>query len=174
MANLREIKKAFFELSDKEQESILKEIYSFSKDIKEFLNVRLLNDGEELYIEKIRKATESSTFTGMPKAIKVTQVNSILNKAKKSKVKKDTLCEMEWIAFDGYMTSLNDYGGGPESYENKVYDHLKNYLLLLNDTSKNDELDGELDGVKHYLREHTNMYYDHLWELFEEITGESV
>jgi len=170
MANLREIKKAFFELSDKEQESILKEIYSFSKDIKEFLNVRLLNDGEELYIEKIRKATESSTPMGLPKTIKVTQVNSILNKAKKSKVKKDTLCEMEWIAFDGYMTSLNDYGGGPESYENKVYDHLKNYLLLLNDISKNDEL----DGVKHYLREHTNMYYDHLWELFEEITGESV
>jgi hypothetical protein len=130
-----------------------------------------LNDGEELYIEKIRKATESSTPTGLPKTIKVTQVNSILNKAKKSKVKKDTLCEMEWIAFDGYMTSLNDYGGGPESYENKVYDHLKNYLsLLLNDISKNDEL----DGVKHYLREHTNMYYDHLWELFEEITGESV
>ena len=85
MANLREIKKAFFELSDKEQESILKEIYSFSKDIKEFLNVRLLNDGEELYIEKIRKATESSTPMGLPKTIKVTQVNSILNKAKKSK-----------------------------------------------------------------------------------------
>ena len=174
MANLREIKKAFFELSDKEQESILKEIYSFSKDIKEFLNVRLLNDGEELYIEKIRKATESSTPTGLPKTIKVTQVNSILNKAKKSKVKKDTLCEMEWIAFDGYMTSLNDYGGGPESYENKVYDHLKKYLLLLNDINKNEELNDELDGVKHYLREHTNMYYDHLWELFEEITGESV
>ena len=174
MANLREIKKAFFELSDKEQESILKEIYSFSKDIKEFLNVRLLNDGEELYIEKIRRATESSTPTGLPKTIKVTQVNSILNKAKKSKVKKDTLCEMEWIAFDGYMTSLNDYGGGPESYENKVYDHLKKYLLLLNDINKNEELNDELDGVKHYLREHTNMYYDHLWELFEEITGESV
>jgi len=174
MANLREIKKAFFELSDKEQETILKEIYSFSKDIKEFLNVRLLNDGEELYIEKIRKASESSTPTGLPKTIKVTQVNSILNKAKKSKVEKDTLCEMEWIAFDGYMTFLNDYGGGPESYENKVYDHLKNYLLLLCDISKNEELNDELDGVKHYLRKHTNMYCDHIWELFEEITGESV
>jgi hypothetical protein len=174
MANLREIKKAFFELPDKEQQQILKEIYNFSKDVKEFLNVRLLNDGEELYIEKIIKATESSTPTGLPKIIKVTQVNSIINKAKKSKVKKDTLCEMEWIAFDGYMTFLNDYGGGPESYENKVYDHLKNYLLLLNDISKNEELDEELDGVKNYLREHTNMYYDHIWELFEEITGESV
>ena len=170
MANLREIKKAFFELSVKEQESILKEIYSFSKDIKEFLNLRLLNDGEELYIEKIIKATESSTPAGSPKTIKVTQVNSILNKAKKSKVKKDTLCEMEWIAFDGYMTFLNDYGGGPESYENKVYDHLKNYLLLLNDTNKSEEH----EEVKHYLKEHTNMHYDHLWELFEEITGESV
>jgi len=174
MANLREIKKAFFELSNEEQEVILKEIYNFSKDMKEFLNVRLLNDGEELYIKKLRKATESSTPNGSPKTIKVAQVNSILDKAKKSKIKKDTLCEMEWVAFDGYMTSLDEYGGGPESYENKVYDHLKNYLLLLKDTNENKELNDELDEVKHYLREHTNMYYDHIWELFEEITGQSV
>ena len=67
MANLREIKKAFFELSNEEQEVILKEIYNFSKDMKEFLNVRLLNDGEELYIKKLRKATESSTPHGKSK-----------------------------------------------------------------------------------------------------------
>jgi len=174
LATLRDIKKKFFSLSKKDQENMLKEIYGFSKDMKEFLNVRLLGDGEEKFIEQIKKATKSATSTGMPKIIKVVNVNSILNKAKKSKVKKDTLCEMEWIAFDGYMTSLNDYGGGPESYENKVYDHLKKYLLLLNDINKNEELNDELDGVKHYLREHTNMYYDHLWELFEEITGESI
>lgn len=43
--------------------------------------------------------------------IKVIKVNSILNKAKKSNVKKETLWTMEWYAFDGYMTFLNDYGG---------------------------------------------------------------
>ncbi len=135
------------------------------------MNMRLLNEGEEKFIEQIKKATVSSTYTGLPKTIKVTNVNAILSKAKKSKVKPETLCEMEWLAFDGYMTFLNDYGGGPESYENKVYDHLKAYLLLLLDTKSGEELDDELAGVADYLRSHTNMYYDHIWELYEELTG---
>jgi hypothetical protein len=175
MANLREIKKAFFQLSQKEQELILKEIYGFSKDVKEFLNIRLLNSGEELYIEQIIKATDSSSknSNSMPRTIQITKVNSILSKARKSKVKKETLCKMEWIAFEGYMLFLNSYGG-PESYEDKVYDHLKNYLLLLKDISKDKELNDEYDRIKQYLRINKNMYYDHIWELFTEITGEMV
>jgi hypothetical protein len=39
LATLREIKKEFFSLPQKEQESVLQEIYGFSKDVKEFLNV---------------------------------------------------------------------------------------------------------------------------------------
>ena len=171
MASLRDIKKVFFSLSRKEQETVLKEIYGFSKDVKEFLNMRLLNEGEEKFIEQIANATISSTYTGLPKTIKVSTVNKILSKAKKSKVAPETLCEMEWLAFDGYMTFLNDYGGGPESYENKVYDHLKAYLLLLFDTKSGEELDDELAGVADYLRGHTNMHYDHIWELYEELTG---
>lgn len=174
MATLREVKKAFFALSQKEQENMIKEIYGFSKDIKEFLNVRLLGDGEEKFIEQIKKATESETPSGTPKMIKVTKVNSILSKAKKSNVTKKTLCDMEWYAFDGYMTFLNDYGGGPESYENKIYDHLENYLLLLIHISDKKELEDELAGVKVYLRKNTNMCYDYIWDLFESITGSSV
>ena len=174
MATLKDIKKVFFFLSKKEQETILKEIYGFSKDVKEFLNVRLLNEGEEKFIEQIKKASESSTYTGMPKIIKVTNINQILNKAKKSKVRQETLCEMQWIAFDGYMTFLNDYGGGPDSFEDKVYDHLKAYLLLLLDISNGQELNDELVGVSNYLRKHNNMYYDHIWELYKELTGMDV
>lgn len=175
MATLREIKKEFFSLPQKEQEIVLKEIYGFSKDIKEFLNVRLLGDGEEKFIEQIKKATESATAKGTPKMIKVVNVNSILNKAKKSNVKKETLCTMEWHAFDGYMTFLNDYGGGPDSYENKTYDHLKNYLLLLIESSNNKQsLEEELLGVENYLNQHNNMYNDHLWELFEDISAKYI
>lgn len=138
------------------------------------MNVRLLGDGEEKFIEQIRKATENATPKGMPKMIKVTNVNSILSKAKKSKVAKETLCEMEWIAFDGYMTFLNDYGAGPDSYEDKIYDHLKAYLLLLLEINDGEVLEDELLGVSDYLRENTNMYYDHIWELYEELTGREV
>jgi len=106
LATLREIKKAFFSLSKKEQEDILKEIYNFSKDVKDFMNVRLLGNGEDKFVEEIKKATESCTPTGRPKMIKVTKVNGILSKAKKSKVKKETLCDMQWYAFDGYVTQI--------------------------------------------------------------------
>jgi hypothetical protein len=134
-----------------------------------------LREGEEKFIEQIKKATESETAKGAPKMIKVINVNSILNKAKKSNVKKDTLCTMEWHAFNGYMTFLNDYGGGPDSYENKAYDHLKNYLLLLIKSSNNKQnLEDELLGVENYLNQHNNMYNDHLWELFEDISAEHI
>jgi len=175
LATLRDIKKKFFSLSKKEQENILKEIYGFSKDMKEFLNVRLLGDGEEKFIEQIKKATESVTSAGMPKIIKVLKVNSILNKAKKSNVRKETLCDMEWYAFDGYVTFLNDYGGGPDSFENKAYDHLENYLLLLIEISSNKQkLEDELLGVENYLNQHSNMYNDHLYELYEDLSAEYV
>ena len=175
MATLREVKKKFFSLSQKEQENILKEIYNFSKDVKEFMNVRLLGDGEEKFIEEIKKAAESSTPTGRPKMIKVTKVNAILSKAQKSKVTKETLCKMQWYAFDGYVTFLNDYGGGPESYENKAYDHFKNYLELLVAISKDkQELKEKLLGIKNYLNQHQNMYNEHLWELYEDFAEEYV
>jgi len=174
MATLREIKKEFFALSQKEQEQILKEIYGFSKDMKSFLDMRLTGSGEEKYIKEITKATESCTPKGYPKNIQVKTVNSILTKAKKSKVSDKTLGEMEWIAFDGYMTFLDDYGGGPEIYEDKIYDHLTNYLLLLEKTSTAEEYISELEEVSKYLRGHTNMCYDYIWELFEDMTGKKV
>jgi len=175
LATLREIKKAFFSLSKKEQEDILKEIYNFSKDVKDFMNVRLLGNGEDKFVEEIKKATESCTPTGRPKMIKVTKVNGILSKAKKSKVKKETLCDMQWYAFDGYVTFLNDYGSGPDSYENKAYEHFKNYLLLLVETSNDkQELEEELLGAENYLNQHQNMYSDHLWELYEDIAAEYI
>jgi heterodisulfide reductase subunit A-like polyferredoxin len=171
MATLREIKKAFFALSQKEQEAMIKEIYGFSKDMKSFLDMRLLGDGEEQYIQQIMKATEPKMRGGYPKEISVREVNAILSKAKKSRVSKKNLCEMEWIAFDGYMTFLNDYGGGPEIYEDKVYDHLNNHLRLLLELGTIEENEEKIEAVAKYLRRHTNMYYDHIWELFEEITG---
>ena len=172
MATLREIKKKFFSLSKKEQEIILKELYNFSKDVKEFMNVHLLRDGEDKFVEEIKKATVTFTPTGLPKIIKVTKVNSILSKAKKAKVKKETLCYMHWIAFDGYVTFLNDYGGGSENYENKAYDHLKNYLQLLVEISTDKtELENKLLDLENYLNQHQNMYNDHLWKLFEDIAA---
>ena len=171
MATYRDIKKEFFNLSTKEQEQILKEIYNFSKDVKEFLNTRLSSDSGGNYIKEIEKATDYYTPSGIPKDMSVKKINSVISKAKKAKADISILEKMEFIAFKAYIDFLNDFGGGPEIYEDKVYDHLKNYisLVLKNDTQK--DIETKLTYIENYLLNNTNMYYDHLWDLFEELAG---
>jgi hypothetical protein len=170
MATFSEIKKKFFSLSQKEQERLLKEIYGLSKESKRFLDVRLSGLNEINFIEEITKATRYSTPNGYPKDIEVRKVNSILSNAKKCKVDPKILEKMELIAFKGYMGYLNDYGGGPEIYESKVYDHLDNYLNLVILNHSVEEQVTIFENTKAYLYQNTNMYYDHIWELFEELT----
>jgi len=171
MATFRDIKKEFFNLEIKEQEQLLKELYNFSKDTKQFLNTRLMNDAQEAFIDEINKATDYYTHSGIPKEISPRKINSIISKAKKSKVNIKILEEMELIAFKAYIDFLNDFGGGPEIYEDKVYDHLKNYLELILNNLSNSDLDTKLDEIKNYLYKNQNMYYDHIWELFQDLTG---
>lgn len=170
MATFTEIKKKFFSLSQKEQKLLLKEIYGLSKESKRFLDVRLAEANEMDFIEEITKATRYTTPNGYPKDIAVRKVNGILSNARKCKVDPKILEKMELIAFQGYMGSLNDYGGGPEIYENKVYDHLDNYLNLVILNHSVEEQVNIFQNMKAYLYQNTNMIYDHLWELFEALT----
>lgn len=170
MATYKDVKKVFFALSNTDQEQIFKEIYNFSKDVKEFLNTRLTSDNDKYYIDEIEAATDYYTRSGIPKDLSVKKINSIISKAKKAKVGFLVLEEMEYIAFKGYMDFLNDFGGGPEIYEDKVYDHLKNYILLVLENNLKQDIDDKLYQVQNDLLKNTNMYYEHLWDLFEELT----
>jgi len=170
MTKYKDIKKEFFNLSIKEQERIFKEIYDFSNDIREFLKNRLINENEIQYIEEIEFETDYYSSMGIPQILSTRKINSIINKAKKAKVSVSILEKMEYIAFKGYADSLNDFGDGPEIYEKKVYDHLKNYLLLIIKNNSQKDIDDKIKHIKNYLLKNTNMYYDHLWELFEDIT----
>jgi len=171
MATYRDIKKEFFDLSKKEQEQILKEIYNFSKDVKEFLNTRLTSDNGKSYIDEIEKATDYYTVSGIPKDMSVRKINSVISKAKKAKVDVSILEEMEYIAFKAYLDFLNDFGGGPEIYEEKVYEHLKNYLILVLENNSQQNIETKVQHIQEYLLNNTNMCYDYLWELFEELTS---
>ena len=170
MSTFTEIKKKFFSLPQKEQELLLKEIYGLTKENKRFLDVRLSGANEASFIEDITKITQYTTLKGYPKDIEVRKVNAILSTAKKCKVDPKILEKMELIAFEGYMGFLNDYGGGPEIYETKVYDHLENYLNLLIVNHTIEEQVDIFEDMKVYLYQNTNMYYDHIWELFAELT----
>ena len=98
-------------------------------------------------------------------------INSIISKAKKAKVDISILEKMEFIAFKAYIDFLNDFGGGPEIYEDKVYDHLKNYISLVLNSNTQKDIETKLKYIENYLLNNTNMCYDYLWELFEELTG---
>ncbi len=50
----------------------------------------------------------------------------------------------------------------------------KSYKLILIEISSGQELEDELMGISDYLRKNTNMYCDHIWELYEELTGMEV
>jgi len=171
MATFKDVKKEFFNLSDKEQVQLLKEIYNFSKDMKQFLNTRLMNDNAEVFIDELNKATNYYTHSGIPKEMSPRKINSIITKAKKSKVSTGILEEMELIAFKAYMNFLNDFGGGPDIYESKVYDHLENYLQLLLKNPSNDNRDDKIVEIQYFLYQNQNMYYDHIWGLFKDLTG---
>ena len=99
MATYRDIKKEFFDLSKKEQEQILKEIYNFSKDVKEFLNTRLTSDNGKSYIDEIEKATDYYTVSGIPKDMSVRKINSVISKAKKAKIDVSILEEMVYSSY---------------------------------------------------------------------------
>ena len=170
MATFTEIKKSFFSFSPKEQELLLKEIYGLTKENKRFLDVRLSGANEASFIEDITKITQHATLKGYPKDIEVRKVNAILSAAKKCKVAPKILEKMELIAFEGYMGFLHDYGGGPEIYETKVYDHLENYLNLVIVNHTIEEQVDIFEDMKAYLYQNNNMYYDHIWELFTELT----
>ena len=171
MATYKDVKKEFFNLSIKEQEQILKDIYNFSKDVKEFLNTRLTSDNGESYIKEIKKATDYYTPSGIPKDMSVRKINSVISKAKKAKVDSSIIEGMEYIAFKAYIDFLNDFGGGPEIYEEKVYDHLQNYILLILTNNSQKDRDNKIYHLQDYLLNNTNMCYDYLWELFEELTN---
>lgn len=171
MATFRDIKKEFFNLSNKEQEQIFKEIYNFSKDMKQFLSTRLMNDNEEAFVDELNKATDYYTRSGIPKDMSPRKINSIINKAKKSKVSAETLKEMELIAFKAYMNFLNDFGGGPDIYEDQVYDHLNNYIQLVLNNPSNENKDDEIVEMQYFLCQNQNMCYDYIWNLFKELTG---
>jgi len=69
------------------------------------------------------------------------------------------------------MNFLNDFGGGPDIYESKVYDHLENYLQLLLKNPSNDNRDDKIVEIQYFLYQNQNMYYDHIWGLFKDLTG---
>ena len=173
MKNFKKIKKKFNELPQQEKDNFLKDIYNFSKDTKLFLENRLLGGNDDVFIKAMEKETIDKVYKGGPPSVpNGVKVNSIIVKAKKSGVGIGALMKLEQLAYRGFIEFLNEYGGGPETFEEMADKHMENYLVLVRGDIKDENKKNNIfQDVKGYLLEKNNMYTDSLDDIFEEITG---
>ena len=109
---------------------------------------------------------------GVPNGVKI---SSIIAKAKKSGVGIDSLIKLEQLAYRGFIEFLNQYGGGPETFNGMADKHMENYLILVRDNVKEEkERNNIFQDIKEYLLKKDNMYTDSLDDIFKEISGVSV
>ncbi|EKD56925.1 MAG: hypothetical protein ACD_58C00042G0002 [uncultured bacterium] len=173
MSNFREIKEKFSKLPKTEQEKMLGDIYNFSADMKLFLENRF-NKGkhDQEFIRRMKRETVDKVYKdGIPSEPNGKIINSIISKAKKSQVSSETLMELEKLAYRGFIEFLNEYGGGPDSFEEMGCNHLENYLKLvktkIRDKEKRDKI---FEDERKYLRKLDNMITDWLDQTFEDVT----
>jgi len=176
MKNFKKIKEKFNQLSQQEKDNFLQDIYNFSKDTKLFLENRLLGGNDDVFIKAIEKETIGKVYKkGLPGTPNGVKVNSIIVKAKKSGVSIDALMKLERLAYRGFIEFLNEFGGGPESFDEMADKHMENYLILVRDNIKSEKERNDIfQDMKKYLLKKNNMYTDSLDDVFKEITGISV
>lgn len=176
MKNFKKIKEKFNQLSPSEKDNFIQDIYNFSQDTKLFLENRLLGGNEDVFIKAMEKETIGKVYKkGLPGTPNGVKVNSIIAKAKKSGVGIDALVKLEQLAYRGFIEYLNEYGGGPESFDEMADKHLENYLVLVRDNIKDaNEKNNIFQDIKDYLLKKKNMYTDSLDNIYKEITGIAV
>lgn len=174
MVKFKVIKEKFSNLSKIDQEKMLSDIYNFSNDMKLFLENRFYKGKhDQELIKKMKRETIDKVYkNGMPSEPNGKVVNSIISKAKKSLVSTETLMELEKLAYRGFIEFLNEYGGGPDSFEEMGCKHLDEYLKLvkteISNTNKKEQI---FEEVRKYLLKLNNMITDWLDQTFEDSTG---
>lgn len=173
MKNFKKVKEKFSQLSQQEKDNLLQDIYNFSKDTKLFLKNRLLVGNDNIFIKAMEKETIGKVYkTGIPGTPNGVKVNSIIAKAKKSGIGIDALIRLEQLAYRGFIEFLNEYGGGPESFDEMAVKHMENYLILVQDNTEGEKEKIDIfQNIKNYLLKKGNMYTDSLDDIFEEVTG---
>ncbi|HEY4479558.1 MAG TPA: hypothetical protein VI981_04365 [Candidatus Paceibacterota bacterium] len=178
MTSFSTIKKQFRDLSLGGQDELLKDLYMFSKDVRLFLENRLLRGttATDEYVRQMERETIKKVYrTGTPGIPNGKTVNSIIAKAKKSHVDIHALMTLEQLAYRGFIEFLNEFGGGPESFDDQSCKHLEAYLQIVRDG----QIDGEerarrYQELKTYLLAKNNMLTDSLDEAYESVTGISI
>ncbi len=174
MNNFNKIRKCFEGLGFDAQIALLKDLYLFSKDTRLFLEARLLGgDSWQKYLDEMERETIGKVYkSGIPGTPNGRIITSIVTRARKVGAGLHTLMELERFAYRGFIESLNEFGGGPDSFDTQACNHLETYLRLLKDDRiSDDKRQKAFTDVKLYLEQKNNMYTDSIDDIFEQETG---
>ena len=174
MTKVGDIITLFRELSEEQQSSLIHDLYNYSKDIKLFLESRLgLQADTEGLVSEMEKETIGKVYRkGTPGTPNGKKVNEIISKAKRARVGVWTLLNLEKLAYRGFIEYLNEYGGGPENFDDMVCKHLEAYLIIIKtQISDKNEQDRLFEEVRQYLKKLDNMITDYVDDTFEITTG---
>ena len=174
MATFLKIRKHFEILSPDAQVALLKDLYNFSKDTRLFLEARLCGgDAWQKYLDDMERETIGKVYkSGIPGTPNGRIITSIITRARKAGAGLHTLLELERFAYRGFIGSLNEFGGGPDSFDDQACNHLEAYLRLSKSSSISDEERQKIfTDMKDYLENKNNMYTDSIDTVFEEETG---
>ena len=171
------VKHAFHACNQAQQNHLLSEIYNYSQEMREFLESRLLDivDDDALIVAMEKETLGKVFHRPIPQVPDGRKVRSILARAKRLKANDGIMMELERLAFEGFVEFLNEYGGGPESFDEMACDHLETYLQLTKRIFVDQEqYRNRIDGVRRYIQEKHNMITDFVYEVFEKEVGSPV
>ncbi|OGG73231.1 hypothetical protein A3A38_02460 [Candidatus Kaiserbacteria bacterium RIFCSPLOWO2_01_FULL_53_17] len=174
MGNFLQIRKHFEILPHDAQAALLKDLYNFSKDTRLFLEARLCGgDAWQKYLDDMERETIGKVYkSGIPGTPNGRNITSIITRARKAGAGLHTLMELERFAYRGFIEFLNEFGGGPDSFDDQACNHLEAYLRLSKDGSISyEERQKIFADLKEYLEHKNNMYTDSIDAVFEEETG---
>jgi hypothetical protein len=84
------------------------------------------------------------------------------------------MMELEQFAYRGFVEFLDEYGGGPDSFDDLSAKHLEAYLKLAKDNLSEEQVVSIFEKVRRYLVRKDNMITDYVDEAFESVTGSKV
>ena len=169
-SNLTKIKKAFSALDEKAQLALIKDVYNFSKEMKTFLEHRLLKVESKYYFDEMEKLTYVRFEAVPPQWLDARKINAIISKAKKADIGDLELFKLHFYVFEAYVVWIDMYGISDEAVENKCAIHLVKALELLHELSKinTDLLEQYYQNAYDIVDKHDNMYRDHLYEIIDD------
>lgn len=169
-SNLKKVKEAFSGLSERELSALIGEVYNFSKDMKLFLENRLLGIETKAYFEELEAITYERFGAIPPKWVEARKVNAVISKAKKAKVGDFELFKLHMYVFEAYVVWIDMYGMSDEAVENKCAMHLEKALELLEKLPNisHNKKEQYYRGMVDIIDGHVNMYRDDLYEILDD------